>query len=50
VPIAGDKTSAATLVAPAAGKPSTLHVILVVTDSGAPPLTRYARIVLNGQP
>jgi hypothetical protein len=40
----GEKTSL-TLPADAAGK--TIHVVLEVTDSGAPPLTRYRRAVLR---
>jgi len=32
----------------AAGK--TIHVILQVTDNGAPPLTRYRRIIVEAAP
>jgi hypothetical protein len=33
-----------------AEQPASLHVILVVTDDGTPPLTRYSRAVLNIEP
>jgi outer membrane protein assembly factor BamB len=43
--IEGDRV--ASLIVPAADKPTTLHVILTVTDSGKPPLSRYARAILD---
>jgi hypothetical protein len=51
-PIALDTTHAGvtSLVAPAVEKSETLHVILMVTDSGEPPLTRYARCVIAVEP
>lgn len=37
-------------VAPDVDSPQTVHVLLTVTDSGSPPLTRYARVVLTIEP
>ena len=37
-------------VAPKVDSPSTVHVLLTVTDNGTPPLTRYGRVVLKLQP
>jgi hypothetical protein len=47
--IIDDATSAkATLHLPADVGGRTIHVILEVTDNGAPPLTRYRRVVVTG--
>lgn len=43
-------TSAAWFVAPKVAKPETMHVILAVTDQGAPPLTRYRRVIVTIYP
>ncbi len=40
----------ATLVAPQVDSRQTLHIILMVTDDGTPPLTRYRRVVLTVDP
>jgi hypothetical protein len=48
--IEGAHAAQASLAAPASDKPASLHVILIATDSGTPPLTRYARVVLEIQP
>jgi hypothetical protein len=48
--IVGHDTSRASLAAPAVKERTDLHVVLAVTDSGLPPLTRYARIVLEITP
>ena len=40
----------AAFVAPRVTKPETLHIILAVTDQGAPPLTRYERIIVTIHP
>jgi hypothetical protein len=48
--IGGDDTARASLVVPAAERLASLHVILSVTDNGTPPLTRYARVVLDITP
>ena len=37
-------------IAPTVSKPETIHVILSVTDNGAPALTRYQRIILTVLP
>lgn len=42
--------SQASLVVPKIETPQELHVVLVVTDSGTPSLTRYQRLVLTAQP
>jgi hypothetical protein len=36
--------------APKVTKPETLHIILAVTDRGAPPLTRYQRVIVTIYP
>jgi hypothetical protein len=35
---------------PEQDSPPTAHVLLIVTDNGQPPLTRYGRVVLKLQP
>ena len=40
----------ASFAAPKTGSPATLHVILVVTDDGSPPLTRYRRVIVTLKP
>jgi hypothetical protein len=37
-------------IAPRVTRPETLHIILAVTDRGAPPLTRYQRVVITVAP
>jgi hypothetical protein len=37
----------ASFVAPVVTKPETLHIVLAVTDRGAPPLTRYRRVIVT---
>lgn len=37
----------ASFTAPRVAKPETMHIILAVTDRGAPPLTRYQRVVVT---
>lgn len=37
-------------IAPKVSKPETMHVILAVTDQGAPPLTRYQRVSVTIYP
>ncbi|MBE3109490.1 MAG: DUF1593 domain-containing protein, partial [Acidobacteria bacterium] len=36
--------------APKVTKPETMHVVLVVTDQGKPPLTRYRRVIITVHP
>lgn len=40
----------ATFIAPRVEQESTLHLILIATDNGEPPLTRYARVVFTVSP
>jgi hypothetical protein len=40
----------AALTAPRLESEASLHVILIVTDDGSPPLTRYQRVVLKVVP
>jgi len=47
VKVEGADKAEATLVPPADAAGKTVHVILEVTDSGTPPLTRYRRAVIN---
>lgn len=39
-----------TLTAPPVTSPESLHLVVAVTDSGRPPLTRYARVVITVLP
>ena len=48
--IQGATSARASFSAPRVESPQTLHVILTVTDSGTPPLTRYQRLVLTVEP
>ena len=48
--VEGRDSRRASLVAPALEKPASLHVVLAATDSSSPPLTRYARVVLQIEP
>lgn len=50
VAIRGADGPVASLVAPAVREPRTVHVILEVRDGGAPPLTRYERVILTVMP
>ncbi len=50
-PEINDATSArAGLTAPKVDVPRSIHLILAVTDSGSPPLTRYRRVILTVEP
>jgi len=40
----------ASFIAPKVSKPETMHVVLAVTDRGAPPLTRYQRVIITIYP
>jgi hypothetical protein len=44
------KAPDASLVAPKVSKPETIHVVLAVTDGGAPSLTRYRRVIVTVYP
>ena len=49
--IEGSDRQEATFVAPEKfGRAGTAHVILAVTDSGSPPLTRYERVIVTVEP
>jgi hypothetical protein len=48
--IDGERMPTASLTVPAVEQPTSLHLILIATDNGAPPLTRYARVVLEIRP
>jgi hypothetical protein len=48
--IEGASTAKASLTAPRAEAPATLHIVLAVTDEGNPPLTRYRRVVVTVKP
>jgi hypothetical protein len=37
----------ASFVAPQARTGGTIHIVLTATDTGAPPLTRYQRVVMT---
>ncbi len=48
--IADANTALASFRAPEVTATTTLHILLSVTDSGAPPLTRYARLLVRVSP
>ena len=48
--IDGADTMNASFVAPPVARPETMHMILAVTDNGAPPLTRYRRVIVTVYP
>jgi hypothetical protein len=48
--IDGAGTPRASLTVPALDEPASLHLVLIVTDAGSPPLTRYGRVVLEIAP
>jgi hypothetical protein len=50
VTITGADGPEASFVAPTVDAPQTIHVILTVTDSGVPALSRYARVVVTVDP
>lgn len=50
VELKAERDGAASFTAPRVDRVQTLHVILIVTDHGEPPLTRYARSVITVQP
>ncbi len=45
--IMNDKAKAAFFTAPAVTQPETLHIILAVSDTGEPALTRYRRVIVT---
>ncbi|MCF0073946.1 DUF1593 domain-containing protein [Dyadobacter sp. CY261] len=44
------KAAQTSFVAPKVEKPETIHVVLAVTDNGAPSLTRYQRVIVTVYP
>jgi len=48
--IEGADACEASFVAPKVSKPETIHIVLAVTDRGAPPLTRYQRVIVTVYP
>jgi hypothetical protein len=48
--IRGAESARATVTLPQVKSTATTHVIVIVTDAGQPPLTRYGRVVLRWQP
>jgi hypothetical protein len=46
----GTNSPRAWFIAPTVFRAETVHVILIVTDTGTPPLTRYQRVVVNVLP
>jgi len=46
----GARSASASFTAPKVSKPETMHIILAVTDQGAPPLTRYRRVLVTVYP
>jgi hypothetical protein len=42
-----EKSAKAWFVAPKVTKPETMHFVVAVTDRGAPPLTRYQRVIVT---
>jgi hypothetical protein len=50
VQIENPQTASASFAAPQVRAPQQLHIILVVTDTGTPALTRYGRVIVTIQP
>lgn len=50
VPVADATSARASLIAPAIDVPRSIPVILSVTDTGSPPLTRYRRVIVTVEP
>jgi hypothetical protein len=48
--IHGATSSRASFVAPVVDSAKTLHIILIATDEGSPPLTRYQRVIVTVEP
>jgi hypothetical protein len=46
----GADEAAASFIAPNVEEPATLHLILIATDAGQPPLTRYQRVIVRVMP
>ena len=48
--LAGAATAQASFVAPEVAATATLHLLLIVTDHGSPPLSRYQRVIVTVSP
>ena len=48
--IEGVTSPQASLIAPQVDSAQTVHIILVVSDRGSPPLTHYRRVIVNVEP
>jgi len=48
--IQGGTSASATLTVPVTSAPASIHLVLAVTDTGSPALTRYARVILDVAP
>ena len=46
----GADSAVASFVAPKVQEPQTIHAIVIATDSGQPPLSRYGRVVVSIEP
>ena len=50
IPVTDAESATAEFTAPAVRTPTEIHLLLTVTDAGAPPLTRYARVIVTVSP
>jgi microcompartment protein CcmK/EutM len=50
VMIADAASARASFTAPVMDVEQTIHVVLIVTDEGTPPLTRYQRVIVTLKP
>jgi hypothetical protein len=48
--IDGARAASARFTAPRVDRPQTIHLILILSDDGNPPLTRYRRVVVTVRP
>jgi len=48
--ISNNNQKTACFIAPKVDKPETIYLILSITDSRTPPLTRYQRVILTVYP
>jgi hypothetical protein len=46
----GARSAQGSFVAPEVNEPRTIHLVLMVTDSGSPPLTGYGHLVITVAP
>jgi len=48
--IDGKDSATASFTAPQVARLETVHIVLAVTDTGTPPLTRYQRVIVTITP